>query len=436
MKPGAGICLWIVGLLAMPVDCMAQVVFGRLTTATTDLQLDAGAQDPAISPDGRYVAIVSSSSNIGPPSNGALNVYRYDLVLDSYVLATSMLGTGNSNAPSISADGLALAFESLANEFAPVTASGFADVFYSFDTNPGGSPAFATVLVSDGLSGPPNDASRYAAVSADGLWVAYYSDASNLVANDTNNAPDIFIDSAADGFVGAERISVTDGEQQIGGPSRRLSPAALSADGRLVAFAVDTPVSIDGSVAGTLEDVFVRDRVAGTTRLMSKSTGNVAGTGSSDQPAISPNGRFVVFRSFSTNLVAMPTGSRIYVRDRQAGTTSNMPLPPGAASCEDPRISDVGDIISQCSMLESVPQQAFLYRPAGGAFYQLSTSTSAGNGNGTSGNATGISADGNLMVFDSAASNLVAADSNSAIDAFIALDLEALAALFADGFEQ
>jgi Tol biopolymer transport system component len=181
--------------------------------------------------------------------------------------------------------------------------------------------------------------------------------------------------------------------------------------------------------------VFVRDRLAGTTRLMSKSTANVAGTSSSDQPSISPGGRFVAFRSFSGNLVAAPSGSRIYVRDRQANTTTNMPLPPGAESCEEPRISDLGDIIAQCSMPSPTSQQVFLYRAAAGAFYQLSTSVSAGDGNGTSGNATGISADGNLMVFDSAASDLVPSDSNSATDAFIAADLDGLNALFADGFE-
>src|SRR5690606_36810113 len=139
---------------------------------------------------------------------------------------------------------------------------------------------------------------------------------------------DIFIDSVATGFVGSQRVSLDNSGAQIRCPSRQLSPAALFRDGQLVTFAVDTPVSMDGSVAGSLADVFVRDRIACTTRLMSKSTGNAPGTSSSDQPSISPNGRFVVFRSFAPNLVAVPSGSRIYVRDRQASSTSIMPLPP------------------------------------------------------------------------------------------------------------
>lgn len=113
-----------------------------------------------------------------------------------------------------------------------------------------------------------------------------------------------------------------------------------------------------------------------------------------------------------------------------------MPLPPGGISCEDPRIAGTGDIVSQCNVSGSGFQQAFLYRTAGGgAFYQLSTLQTAGNGNSTSGNFTGISADGNFRVFDSSASRLVPGDTNSAPDVFVAIDAAILDALFADGFE-
>lgn len=434
MKTTAIYRLLVFGLLALPALAQSQgVVFGRLTTGGTDLQLNAGAQDPSISPDGRYIALVSTSNNIGPPFNGSLNVYRYDLVADQYLLATAVLGGGNSNAPSISAGGGALAFESQANNLAPGNPSGFSDVFYS-QAGPG-SMVFTTALVSKGVAGvAPNGQSRYASVSANGRFVAFYSDASNLINGDSNAAPDIFVGDALNLFAAEpERISVNNGGAQINGPSRALSPSAISNDGRFVAFAVDTPVSIDGSNAGTLEDVFVRDRVASTTSLISKSTAGVAGNSSSDQAAISPNGRYVVFRSFST-LVAAPSDSRIYVRDRQNSSTSNMPLPAGATNCEDPRISDVGDIVSQCSMSNQVSQQAFLYRAAGtGTFYRLSTSLSFTNGNGSSGNYTGISAD--FMVFDSAASDLVPFDSNNTTDAFVAADAEALNRIFANRFE-
>ena len=420
MKVGSIHWVFALGLVCLPTVSHAQAVLaGRLTTTATAEQFNVGSQDPSISPDGRYVAFVSTSNNIGQPSNGTLNVYRYDLVTDEYLLATEVLGSGNSNAPSISEGGIALAFESQADDLASGTPSGQADVFYSkaFDAG-GGAVAFHTYLVSKGLLGvAPNSASQNASILGNGRYVAFLSYASNLIDGDTNASPDVFVADSANLFAGQpERVSVNNGGAQIEGYSRALSPSAISSDGRLVAFAVATPVSIDGSNPGIGGDVFVRDRTLGTTSLISKSTAGVAATSSSDEVAISPNGRYVVFRSFATNLVTSPSGSRIYVRDRQNDTTTNMPLPLGANNCEDPRVSDLGDIVSQCNMA-AASAQAFLYDPAG-AFYQLSTSLTASNGNGSSGAYTSISADGGFMVFDSAASDLVLNDTNNATDVF------------------
>lgn len=409
---------WTVGIVAMcaPAVSQAQYTFiGRLTSPTVGAQLDSGAQEPSVSPDGRYVAFVSSSDNMGAASNGSANLYRYDLVNDTFELATQMLGTGNSNAPSISQDGLAIAFQSEANDIGSGTPSGLTDLYYSERISAG---SYLTHLVSRGVGGAvPNGASQNASLSADGRWIAFHSNASNLIAGDTNVQPDIFVADAENPTAQPERISVNNGGAQIEGPSRALSPSSISEDGRYVAFAVDTPVSIDGSNAGTLEDVFVRDRVADTTELISKSTAGVAGSSSSDSPAISPSGRFVVFFSFSTNLAPSPSGSRIYLRDRQENETFNMPLPEGAASCEKPRVSNLAQIVAQCNM-SSGYAQVFLYDPEG-AFYQLSTSITAGNGNGTSGNLTSISANGTITVFDSAASDLVPDDTNSSLDTFV-----------------
>lgn len=427
---------WAFALAALPLAAPAQDIFiGRLTTPTTDLQLNSGASFPAISYTGRFVVFASTSSNLGPPSNGVLNIYRYDLATDTYLLAMSGLGTGNSFAPTVSAGGGGIAFESLANNLGG--GGNFADVFYSESfTLPQDEIAYNTFLVSRGLSGAnPNGESRQPSISGDGSRIAFYSDASNLVAGDSNGAPDIFVYDTGNG--GLSRVSLDNAGAQINGPSRFPSTQAISFDGRYVVFAVDTPVAIDGSNPNTLEDVFVRDRIAGTTTLASRASGATGepGGSSSDSGAISPSGRYVVFRSFATNLVPSPSGSRIYLRDRQTLATSNMPLPPGAASCEDPRVSDGADIIAQCNMNTGFAQ-AFLYRPAGGGgFYRLSNSLTNGNGNGVSGNYSGISADGNFTVFDSDASDLVPNDTNSAPDVFVGIDAEVLNLIFADGFE-
>jgi Tol biopolymer transport system component len=415
-------CMLAWSLIGAPSMAEADVVLaGRLTASVSGDQLEGGAEAPAISPDGRYVVFASSSSNLGLPSNGSHNVYLYDLVSDVYYLAMSQIGvSGNSYAPSVAEGGTAVAFESDANNIVADGTSGLTDLFYGQAYDAGqGQVAFTTELVSKGLLGAiPNGASQNASISADGRWVAFLSYASNLVANDTNGAPDIFVGDANDGFATLQRVSVDGAGSQIDGYSGALSPNSISADGRYVAFSANTSIAIDGSNPNTLSDVFVRDRVAGTTSFVSKSTAGDPGGSSSDTPSMSPSGQFVVYRSFSTNLVSNPTGSRIYARDRVAGTTTNMPLPPNAASCEDPRVSDHGDIVAQCNLL-SGPAQAFLYTAFDGSMYQISTSLTAGAGNGTSANASGISANGALVVFDSAASDLVTSDTNTTTDVFV-----------------
>ena len=113
------------------------------------------------------------------------------------------------------------------------------------------------------------------------------------------------------------------------------------------------------------------------------------------------------------------TTENVFVRDRQIDTTTNMPLPRDATMCEDPRISGAGDIIAQCNINFLSSAQVFLYRPAGGGtFDRLSSSVTDTNGNGSSGSDSGISANGNVMVFDSAASDLVPNDTNNSLDGF------------------
>ena len=412
---------WMLALawLCLPTAGHADLLLaGRLTTTGAGLELEGGAETPSVSPDGRYVAFVSDSDNLGLPFNGSSNVYRYDLLTDTYDLATAAIGTGNSYAPSISEEGLAVAFQSEANDLASGTPSNVTDVFYSVANAEGPGVTFDTYLVSEGIGGvAPNGSSQNASISADGRWVVFQSNASNLVAGDSNGQPDIFIADANDLFATPQRVSVIGAGTQIEGPSRALSSQAISGDGRYVAFAVDTPISIDGSNAGTLEDVFVRDRQTGTTELVSKSTAGVAGTSSSDMAAISQSGRFVVFRSFSS-LVASPTGSRIYLRDRQAGTTTNMALPPDVSSCEDPLVSDAGDILAQCSPFTGSPQ-VYLQQASDGSLFRLSTTPGDTAGNAISGNVMGISANGRIMVFDSDASDLVQGDMNSSPDVFV-----------------
>ena len=415
------------------------VLAGRILNPVTSAEPVSGTRDPAVSGDGRFIFFVSTSNNLGPMANGALNLYRADLSAatppeTSLVLALPGLGNGNSFAPSASNSGSVVAFETLATNLGG-NHGNFSDVYASFQIAlPQEEIGFDTLLLSRGLGGViPNGASRYASTSGDGRFVAFWSDAENLVANDNNLAPDIFLVEVDGGQLGpTERISVDSSEAQIAGWSRPLSNNAVSGDGRYVVFSADA--AIDGANPGNLEDVFIRDRGAGTTALLSKFSNGTPFTTSSDQASISPNARYVVFRSFQTG--AGIGTSRIFLRDRQLGTTSNIATPPTATVCEEPHVSDDADIVMQCSSsLGGVQQQAWFRRGSDGATFRLSSTPMLADGNGGAGNLTDLSDNGDVVAFDAEASNLDPGDGNSASDVFVAIDDVVLNAIFGDGFE-
>ncbi len=426
--------------MALPMMAAAQpVLIGRVTNPVTDAEANAGTRDPSLSGDGRYIVFASSSTTLGPTANGATNIYRYDLspntpAADTLILAMAMLGNGNSLAPSASHSGNQIAFESLATNLGG-NHGPFTDVYLSEAfALPQNEVGFNTFLVSRGLGGvAPNGEARYPSISADGRFIAFYSDASNLIGGDNNAAPDIFLAQTDALSATPELISVDSNEVPIAGPSRALTANAISSDGRYVAFAARG--ALDGANPGNLEDVYVRDRSAGTTQLISKFSDGAAFTNSSDQASISSNGRYVVFRSFVLNGPGL-TGSMVFLRDRQTSTTLNLPKPPLVNNCEDPHVANNADIVLQCSSsVVGVPQQAYLYRTSTGAYYRLSTAIGGGDGNGTSGGFMDMSADGNFIMFDSAASNLVSGDGNNSGDVFLTVDFEFLNRIFSDGFE-
>jgi cysteine-rich repeat protein len=150
--------------------------------------------------------------------------------------------------------------------------------------------------------------------------VVFHSFASNLVAGDTNNAPDVFAHDLTTGTT--TRVSVsssgTQGTQQSVG-------AQISGDGRFVAFDSDAPNLVAGDLNGRT-DVFVHDRVSGVTERASVSSLGAEGNNRSgfvDPPSLSFDGRYVAFTSGASNLVPDDTNNRVdvMVRDRTLATT-------------------------------------------------------------------------------------------------------------------
>src|SRR5260221_2148307 len=159
-----------------------------------------------------------------------------------------------------------------------------------------------------------------AGVSSDGRFVAFVSLATNLVPGDTNGKADVFVRDRLTGTT--ERVSV-DSSGAEGDEHSGSSGAGISADGRFVVFdsLADNLVPAD---TNAIYDIFVRDRLNGTTERVSVATGGAEGDNFSVYPSISADGRWVSFLSSATNLVPGDVNGfgDIFVHDRQSGTTS------------------------------------------------------------------------------------------------------------------
>ncbi len=269
-----------------------------------------------ISPDGRYVAFASDAWNIVPgDENGASDVFLRDLAtgVTEIVSLTSdgRQSDRESHGPELSADGRFVAFWSYATNLVPGDSNGTADIFVR-DRQTG--TAQRVNVASDGTQA---DAfSRNASISADGRYVAFYSEASNLVPGDTNERPDVFVYDRQTATT--QRVSVaSDGSQGDRGSGSWL---AMSADGRCVAFQSDATNFAPGDTAGH-RDVFVYDRQTETVQRVSVATGGTQANADCYLPAISGDGRFVSFYSGATNLVPGDTNGEddVFVFDRQTG---------------------------------------------------------------------------------------------------------------------
>jgi Tol biopolymer transport system component len=194
---------------------------------------------------------------------------------------------GGSNSPSLSADGRFVAFQSNS----PLTGAG-GGIFVR-DRQAG-----VTTMVSVDDMGNPGGG-FFPSISANGRFVAFYSEAPTLVPNDNNNRSDVFVYDTCMGAVsgctpGPTRVSVqTGGGESSGGDPFELSRPAISPDGRFVAFASTATDLVSGDTNG-VADIFLHDRLSGTTTRIS------SGANPSFNPRISDDGRFVAFESASS----------------------------------------------------------------------------------------------------------------------------------------
>ncbi|MFK5955204.1 MAG: calcium-binding protein [Planctomycetota bacterium] len=265
------------------------------------------------------------------------------------------------------------------------------------------------------------------AVSLDGNFVAFQSNASTIIPGDLNFVSDVMVRDITTGSV--ELISVNTIGGFSNGPSER---PAISSDGRYVAFASDASNLVVGDVNFT-RDVFLRDRTLGTTTLISKSTLGIQGNGASTRPSISADGRYIVYRSASTNLLASFDLNSIiddvFLYDTVTGVTELVSKDSlgiqGNNASDRPAISGDGNLIVFWSDATNLiagdfnfARDVFLHNRTTGVTSLVSQSTAGVQGNGISSRPT-ISSDGTYIAYRSIASNLVAGDTNLFEDVFL-----------------
>ncbi len=273
--------------------------------------------------EGSVCGFLASAANLTPGIATGYNCYLRDL-LNGTTSLISVDTNGNGGGaspltpPAISSDGQTIAFVANDGSLVANDNNGMTDVFVR-DLQAG-----ATEVISARDPGLPNFSANGLTgfttinVSSNGQFVAFASEASDLVANDTNSQPDVFGRDTVNGT----NILVSVNTNGVVASGMSIQPS-ISADGRYVAFASSATDLIAGDTNNSY-DVFVRDLQTGTTTLASKNiAGNGEGIGHSYSPTLSADGRYVLYYSAAQNLTSGSYAAgaiNLFLRDRQLGT--------------------------------------------------------------------------------------------------------------------
>jgi Tol biopolymer transport system component len=300
-------------------------------------------------------------------------VFAVDSVTPLSRVSTDVNGNqvtgGGSLKPTLSADGRYVAFRSDATNVIPSDTNGVSDIFVK-DIKTG-----AVTCVSCDSSGTlSNGSSINPSISANGQFVVFQSGATNLVAGDTNGTNDVFVKNLVNLTI--SRVSTDSSGAQGAGSS---GGSAISSDGRYILFVSTSTTLVAGDTNGT-QDAFIKDTTTNaTTRVSTDSaSAQVTGTVSGATLGISADGRYAVFGSSSTTLVAGDTNGvlDVFVKDTQTGATT-----------------------------------------------RVSTDSAGAQGNGAvtvaGGGGFSISGNGRYVSFITAATNMVAGDTNGVLDIFV-----------------
>jgi len=398
----------------------------RISVGTDGAEGDEDSTSLDISFDGRFVVFYSEASNLVPgDTNGVDDIFVHDRLERRTVLVSvnsgGVPGNGESEYAVISADGSCVAIFSHATNLVRGDTNGTGDIFVR-DLRAG-----RTERVSVGSSGEEANAFSpfFFAISGEGRFVAFTSYASNLVSGDSNGAADVFLRDRWAGLT--TRISV---DSSGGQGDRDSSRPSMSIDGRYVAFESLASNLVPGDTIGS-RDIFVHDNVTHTTSRVSLASDGTQANAGSSEPAISADGRYVVFKSLASNLVEGDTNANfdIFVHDRATGRTRIVSVSTDGIQANGdtqyPKISGDGRFVVFRSHADNlVPGDTnanpdiFLRDLLTETTVRLSVSSTGAQAEGFS-SYPAISGDGRHVSFYSTAPNLVPKDTNGARDVFV-----------------
>jgi len=377
-----------------------------------------------VSADGRFVAFMGASGMAGFTIAGAVVLLRDRQTGTTECVSldsTGMARVGDGHEGlAVSGDGRFIAFRSQANDLVAGDTNGVPDIFLRDRLNG------TTERVSVDSSGvEANGECAYPSLTDDGRFVIYTSFADNLVGGDTNGTWDVFVRDRQTATT--ERVSLASGNIQGNGPS---GIAGLSSDGRYVAFISYATNLVTGDTNGHI-DAFVHDRQTGATQRVSVASDGTQSDGDSPIAVISADGRFVAFLSTATNLVPNDISGwqDIFVRNLRLGTTERVSVGMGGLDADGdsgwPGISDDGRFVSFSSAASNLVPGGIPYHGDVFVYDRLNASTeivsttTGGALANSGGGLPAISSDGRYVVFRSSATDLVPNDTNGCTDIFL-----------------
>jgi Tol biopolymer transport system component len=406
----------------------------RVSIASAGLQAKGDSGGVGMSSNPRIAVFVSDASNLASGDhNGTNDVFVHEHSTGTTALVSVSLkgtpGNGNSNSASISADGRYVVFDSLASNIVAGDTNSIGDVFVR-DLSTGQTSLVSVIAGGD----PGNGYSGTGLISADGQHVAFYSQASNLITGDTNEAGDVFVRDLSTGQT--TRVSVaSDGSQARAREKAGSSPSAISGDGRFVVFGSYATNLVPGDTNGE-GDVFVHDMQTRETVRVSVNSRDRQANDASSGGSITADGRLVAFSSIASNLAGGDDNGQydVFVHDMQTGVTRLVSL---SSKGSQGNLASINGVLSPDGRLVFFESEAsnlvpgddnappgfaaadiFVHDLSTGLTKLLSVNSDGEQGNHSSYRPV-LSPDGRYLMFSSYATNLVRDDTNKATDAFV-----------------